>query len=161
MNTSTVNFQKFYVTKDGLVKVKREYEKLREFKRLKTMGEMPSLLHSEEANPEYLAFQEDLTLLETRIGELENVLNNAQLIRPPKSEERQTAQLGAIVTLDFGGGIDEFMLVGTIEADPAQKKISNESPLGKALIGARVGQTVMPNTAFVNQKCTVLKIRYE
>ncbi|MBI1971531.1 MAG: hypothetical protein HYS52_01630, partial [Candidatus Wildermuthbacteria bacterium] len=57
---------KFYLTKQGLENVKKEYAKLLEFKRSKTKGEVPSIWHSEEVNPEYLSFQEDMTLLETR-----------------------------------------------------------------------------------------------
>ena len=64
---------KFYVTKGGIEKVQAEYEKLRDFKRQKTMGETPNLLHSEEANPEYLSFQEDMSLLDARLAEYENI----------------------------------------------------------------------------------------
>jgi len=63
---TTMILNKFYVTKQGLEKVKNEHERLKEFKHQKTMGEMPSILHSEEANPEYLAFQEDMSLLDAR-----------------------------------------------------------------------------------------------
>jgi len=160
MSTTIVNFQKFYVTKEGLVKVQKEWERLREFKHRKTMGETPSLLHSEEANPEYLSFQEDMTLLEARLVEYENILSNIELIRPPGKEGRDMVHLGAMVTLDMEGTIEEFMIVGTIEADPMQKKISNESPIGKALLGARVGDTVVPNTSMVSHRCKVLKISY-
>jgi transcription elongation factor GreA len=151
----------FYLTKPGLKKIKTEYEKLLSFKHQKTTGETPILLHSEEVNPEYLAFQEDMTLLETRIAEHENILNNVEIIKPPAKEERGSIRLGATITLEIDGSIDEFMLVGTIEADPAQKRISNESPLGKVLVGARVGSTVKLDTAMVNRDCKVLKIRYE
>lgn len=152
---------KFYVTKQGLEKVKSEHEKLRDFKRQKTMGEMPNLLHSEEANPEYLSFQEDMSLLDAKIVEYENILNNVELIVLPKKEWRDRVCVGAIVTLELNGVLDEFMLVGTIEADPAQKKISNESPIGKALLGAKIGSMVKLTTAIINHTCKVLNIRYE
>lgn len=152
---------KFYLTKEGLENVKKEYEKLRDFKHQKTMGEMPSLLHSEEANPEYLAFQEDMSLLDAKITELENILNNAELIVPPAKEERGVICVGAVVALELDGVMDQFMIVGTIEADPAQKKISHECPLGKALLGAKVGSTVKLDTAVVSHTCKVLKIHYE
>ena len=151
---------KFYLTKEGLKKVQEEHGKLLEFKRAKMLGEVPSLLHSEEVNPEYLAFQEDMSLLEARIAEHENILNNVALIKIPGKEKRDVVALGAVVTLEIGGVIDEFMIVGTMEADPAQKKISNESPIGKAILGSKVGFTVSPNSAIVSHTCKILKIRY-
>jgi len=151
---------KFYLTKEGLKKVQEDRGKLLEFRRAKTMGEVPSILHSEEANPEYLAFQEDMSLLEARIAEYENILKNVVQIKTPSKNKRDVIELGAIVTLEMDGTIDEFMIVGTMEADPAQKKISNESPIGKAILGAKVGSTVSPNTAVVSHTCKILKIRY-
>jgi transcription elongation factor GreA len=151
---------KFYLTKEGLKKVQEDHGKLLEFRRAKTMGEVPSILHSEEANPEYLAFQEDMSVLEARIAEYENILNNVALIKIPGKDKRDVVALGAVVTLEMDGTMDEFMIVGTMEADPAQKKISNESPIGKAILGSKVGSTVTPNTAVVSHTCKILKIRY-
>lgn len=151
---------KFYVTKQGLERVKAEYEKLRDFKHQKTMGETPNLLHSEEPNPEYLAFQEDMSLLDARIAEYENILQNAELIQLPKGDERKKVWLGARVTVDLGGEVDEFTIVGTLEANPVQKKISNESPLGAGLLGALVGDVVKVKTELVNHDCRILKIVY-
>lgn len=152
---------KFYVTKEGLEKIQKEHKKLLEFRQLKVKGEMPSLLHSEEINPEYLLFQEDMSLLEARIVEFENVLNNIEIIKPPEKEKHHIVYLGARVTVDLGGEIDEFTIVGTLEADPVRKRISNESPIGKALMGARVGDTVVPQASIVRKECKVLKIYYQ
>ncbi|MEK7542280.1 MAG: GreA/GreB family elongation factor [Patescibacteria group bacterium] len=158
--TTTLN--KFYVTKEGLKKVKAEYERLRDFKRQKTMGETPNLLHSEEPNPEYLAFQEDMSLLDSRIAEHENILQNAELIqKPPRGKEQHRVGLGATVTVDLGGEVDEFTIVGTLEAEPVQKKISNECPLGSGLLGAEVGDIVKVKTELVNHDCKILKIVYQ
>jgi len=151
---------KVYLTKDGLKKTKEEHGKLLEFRRAKTMGEVPSILHSEEANPEYLAFPEDISLLESKIAEYENILKNVALIKVPSKDKRDVIALGAIVTLEMNGTMDEFMIVGTMEADPAQKKISNESPIGKAILGSKVGSTVSPSTTVVTHTCKILKIRY-
>jgi len=151
---------RFYVTREGLKKVNAEYEKLREFKRQKTMGETPNLLHSEDPNPEYLSFQEDMSLLDARIAEYENIVQNAELIGAPKGKERYKVWLGAKVVVDLGGEIDEFTIVGTLEADPVKKKISNESPLGAGLLGAAVGDMVKVKTELVNHDCKILKIVY-
>ena len=157
--TMTTTLNKFYVTEEGLEKIRAEYEKLRSFKRQKTMGETPNLLHSEEANPEYLAFQEDMGLLDARIAEYENILQNAELISMPKGKERQRVWLGARVTVEVDGQSDEFEIVGTLEANPSVGRISNESPVGSALLGRKIGDAVeisSPTTTMYR----IRKIRY-
>ena len=150
----------YYLTKEGLEKVKKEHQKLLDFKKAKTKDEVPNIWHSEDVNPEYLSFQEDMSLLETKIVEYENILRNVELIKPPKKSEQNTINLGAVVSLEIEGEIDEFQIVGTLEADPSQRKISNESPLGQGLLGAKVGDAVKIETSIVNHNCKILKIRY-
>ena len=101
---------KFYLTKEGLERVEREYQKLIEFKKRKTRGEAPSIWHSEDVNPEYLAFQEDMSLLDARIAEHEHILKNVELIKLPRKEEQRTIQLGATVKLELDDEIDEFTI---------------------------------------------------
>ena len=150
----------YYLTKEGLEKVKKEYQKLLDFKKAKTKDEVPNIWHSEDVNPEYLSFQEDMSLLETKIAEHENILRSVELIKPPKKSEQNTINLGAVVSLEIEGEIDEFQIVGTLEADPSQRKISNESPLGQGLLGAKVGESVVVKASVVNHTCKILKIRY-
>ncbi|MFH1462698.1 MAG: GreA/GreB family elongation factor [bacterium] len=152
---------KFYLTKQGLERIKKEYRDLKELKLAKTKGESPKVLHSEDLNPEYLAFQEDLNFLETRLLEIDNVLKNVELIKLPPKEKQGAVGLGATVTVEIDGEIDEFKIVGTLEADPSNKKISNESPIGQALLGRRVNETVMPKTPIVNHACKITKIKYD
>ena len=150
----------YYLTKEGLEKVKKEHQKLMDFKKAKTKGEVPSIWHSEDVNPEYLSFQEDMSLLEARITEYENILRNVELIKPPAKKEQKKVALGATVKLALDGEIDEFQIVGTLEADPAERKISNESPLGQGLLGTKVGESVVVKASVVNHTCKILKIRY-
>ncbi len=152
--------KKFYLTKQGLEKIKREYQNLKELKLAKTKGESPKVLHSEDLNPEYLAFQEDVSFLEVRIVELENTFKNVELIKAPKKGKQDVIGLGATVLIGIDGEIDEFTIVGTLEADPASNKISNESPIGQALLGKRVGEAVVIKTPIVNHSCKVIKIKY-
>ena len=155
--TATLN--KFYVTKEGLEKIQAEYEKLRDFKHQKTMDGTPNLLHSEEANPEYLAFQEDMSLLDARLAEYENILQNAELIVRPLRSKQNVVDLGARVTVEVAGQSDEFEIVGTLEANPSVGRISNESPGGRALLGRKVGDAIeisSPTTTVYRIK----KIRY-
>lgn len=150
----------FYLTKEGLERFKKEYEDLKKFKLSKTRGEIPRIWHSEDLNPEYLSFQEDLSFLETRMAELKNILKNAKLITLPKNEKRKIVNLGAWVTVEVDGQTDEFQIVGTLEANPNIGKISNESPVGRALLGHKVGDEVVirsPNQIVYKIK----KIKYQ
>ena len=134
---------KFYLTKQGLKKLKKEFEALKELWKRKTSKEVPEILHSEDLNPEYLVFLEDLNLLEARLRELDMTLKNAKLIKLPPKEKQNTVQLGATVTVeDENGKVNEFTVVGSVEADPVNGKISAESPVGKALLGKKVGDKV-------------------
>jgi transcription elongation factor GreA len=152
----------FYLTKEGLEKTKRDYNSLLEFRKMKTTGEVPSIWHSEDVNPEYLSFQEDMSVLEARLTEYENILKNVELISlPPKGVERREVKLGATVTVDLGGEVDTFTIVGTLEADPLQKRISNESPIGNGLLGAKIDDVVKVKTTLVNHDCRILKIVYD
>ncbi|UZE93422.1 MAG: GreA/GreB family elongation factor [Candidatus Nealsonbacteria bacterium] len=152
---------KFYLTKKGLEKIKKEYQDLKRIKTAKTKGESPKVLHSEDLNPEYLSFREDLSFLETRIAELDYILKNVELIRLPQKRKRNIVSLGATVTLEEAGGrINEFMIVGTLEANPSEGKISSESPIGKTLLGHKIGDeivTVSPIKVVYNIK----KIKYK
>jgi transcription elongation factor GreA len=151
--------KKFYLTKEGLEKIKKEYSYLKEIKLAKTKGESPKILHSEDLNPEYLAFQEDISFLEARIAELENIQKNSELIKLPKKEKQNIVDLGATVLVDVDGQKDEFTLVGSLEANPSIGKISNESPVGRALIGRGVGDEVVVSSP-VKTIYKIKKIKY-
>jgi len=152
--------EKFYLTKEGLERLKKEYQELKKLRESKTRGEIPKILHSEDLNPEYFSLQEDLSFLEFRIAELETILKNTQLIKAPPKEKQSIVGLGAIVTLEESDGqINEFMIVGTLEANPNEGKISLESPVGKALLGKRVGDEVLI-TSPIRVVYKVKKIKY-
>ncbi len=151
---------KFYLTKEGLEKVQKEYARLLEFRKLKTKGDVPSIWESEDVNPEYLSFQEDMSLLETRLAEYGNILKNVELISPPrKKEEREIVSLGAKVLVEVQGEKDEFTLVGSLEANPSMGKISNESPVGKALLGHKAEDTVVVNST-MKTRYKIVEVRY-
>ena len=152
--------KKFYLTKEGLKKLKKEYETLKALKLKKIEGESPKIFHSEDINPEYLAFREDIGFLESRIAELEYILKNYEIIKAPPKEKQNVVNLGATVTLeDESGQINEFTLVGTLEANPFEGKISNESPVGKALLGKKVGDEVVI-TSPIRVVYKIKKIKY-
>jgi transcription elongation factor GreA len=152
--------KKFYLTKEGLERIKKEYRDLKELKLAKTKGESPKILHSEDLNPEYLAFQEDVSFLEARIIELENILKNIELIKPPRKEKQNIVDLGATILVEVDGQNDEFTLVGSLEANPSIGKISNESPVGKALLGRKVGDEVVVSSP-IKTTYKIKKIKYK
>ncbi len=136
--------QIFYITKEKLEQLKKEYNELSVFERGKIMGqEAPKMLESEDLNAEFVSFQEDIDSLRSRIDELKNILDNYELIKKPSKEKQVFVNLGAKVKLESHGKKDEFMIVGTLDADPNVRKVSNESPIGKALLGRKVGDEII------------------
>lgn len=89
-------------------------------------------------NEEYSSARNEQKIAESRILEIQEILKNAKVIRGGK---RDKADLGASVSLDMGGKNVEYTLVGPTEANPLEGKISNESPIGKALLGHKAGET--------------------
>jgi len=152
--------EKFYLTEEGLEKIKKEFEDLKNLKLSKTKGEIPKIWHSEELNSEYLSFQEDLSFLESRIIELEHILKNAQLIKLPPKEKRNIIQLGAKVLVEVDGQKDELEIVGTLEANPTAGKISNESPVGRVLLGHKAGDVVLVSSP-IKTTYKIKKIKYQ
>lgn len=91
-------------------------------------------------NSEYQSARADQERNESRISELNNILQSVEIIEKPKNGSK--VQLGSKVTLKGAKSNKEFQVVGTVEADPLEGKISDESPIGKALLGKKVGDTV-------------------
>lgn len=134
----------FYITKGKLQELKKEYEELLNFEHKKAIGqEVPKVLESEDLNPEFVSFQEDVGFLRSRIDELRNIIEHHELIKAPSKGNQGVVGLGAKVKIGVDGQKDEFILVGTLEADPALGKISNESPVGQALLGHKIGDEVV------------------
>lgn len=107
-------------------------------------------------NAEYQTAREEQDRLETRISELEHVLRNHQVIRKPKTDGQ--VRLGSKVILKDGGKPLHYQIVGTIEADPAQGKVSDESPIGKALLGKKVGDKAAIVTPAGNHTYKIIEI---
>lgn len=89
-------------------------------------------------NAEYDAAREEQGLVESRIAEIEDILMNAELI---KGGSKTKVGLGSTVELKTGKKTVSYTVVGPVEANPLESKISNESPIGKALFGKKVGDT--------------------
>ena len=155
-----VEEKKFYLTKEGLERLKKEYEELKALRLEKIKEKRPEILHSEDSNPEYFTFQEDLNLLDARIAEVKTVLEHSELIKPPPKEKQNIVSLGAVVTLEEKDGkINEFLIVGSLEANPNEGKISNLSPVGKAIFGKKIGEEVLI-TSPIKIVYKIKKVRY-
>ncbi len=90
-------------------------------------------------NAEYDAAREEQGLVETRVAEIEDILQNASLIKATKSS---SVGLGSKVELKMADKTVIYSIVGPVEADPLEGKISDESPIGEALFGKKVGDSV-------------------
>ncbi|HZP55343.1 MAG TPA: transcription elongation factor GreA [Candidatus Saccharimonadales bacterium] len=132
----------FRLTQEGVDELEKERTALVDQRaevadRIKQARELGDL----SENAEYQSAREEQDRLETRISEVEHILQNLEIIMKPKSHSSVT--LGSKVKLKAGAKTQEFHLVGTIEADPLAGKISDESPLGKQLIGKKVGDKIL------------------
>lgn len=135
--------EKVYLTNRGLEKFKKEFEELLETRKLR------------EGDPDEMIF------INQRLEELGSILKTYELIKTPPKNKQTRVQLGATVSVEIDGEIDEFKIVGTLEADPSDKRISNQSPIGQALIGKKAGELVVIKTSIVNHSCKIIKIKYE
>lgn len=95
-------------------------------------------------NAEYDAARDEQAQVESRIAEIEEILQNSTLIQGTNGDG--VIVLGSIVTLESERGEVQYTLVSSVEADPAEKKISDESPIGQALVGKKKGDEVQIST---------------
>lgn len=105
-------------------------------------------------NAEYDSAREEQGLVETRIAEIEDILMNAEIIKAKKSDK---VHVGSTVELKNGKTVT-YTIVGPVEADPINGKISNESPLGEALMDKAVGEKATISTPKGNTTYTVVSI---
>jgi transcription elongation factor GreA len=137
--------KKVFVTKEGLTELKHELEELSSVKRPQVLDRVSQARSMGDLaeNSEYTAAREELSLIDGRIEELAEIIKHADLIEEKhRGAGRSIVQLGSNITLSINGKKELFTLVGEWEADPKAKKISHESPLGKALIGKTLGEKV-------------------
>jgi transcription elongation factor GreA len=129
------------VTKEGLKHLKDEFDQLMNVKRPDAVDRLAAArAHGDlTENSEYTSAKQDLAFIDGRISELDQVLHDAKVV---VSHSKKAVDVGCKVTLHLGRKKEEFTIVGEWEADPLQKKISHSSPLGKALLGRKVGESV-------------------
>lgn len=134
--------KEYLLTKEGVEELKQEHAGLVGQRgeladRIKTAREFGDL----SENAEYSSARQEQERAEGRIAEIENILQNVKVITKPKGDSK--VQIGSKVKLKNGGSTTkEFQVVGTVEADPLNGKISDESPIGQALLGKKEGDEV-------------------
>jgi len=146
--------KKFNLTQTGIDELTNELEQLIAERgpvaeKIKTAREFGDLAE----NAEYQTARQEQEKLETRISEVEHILQNVAVIKKPKGDSK--VQLGSTVQLKDGSKARELQVVGTVEADPLNGKISDESPIGQALLGKKLGDEVEIKTP---AETTVYKI---
>ena len=146
------------MTQSGLEKAQVELEALvlrrkeiiEKIKAAKEQGDL-------KENGEYHEAKNDMAFNESKILELEDLIRNAEVVESPTNS--QFVSLGSQIKVRNGAGEREFLIVGPSEANPAERKISDESPLGQAFIHHSVGEEVEVETPAGVQKYTILEIK--
>lgn len=133
--------KQFHLTAEGIAELKGELAELVAQRgpiaeRIKLAREFGDL----SENAEYTSALQEQDKVESRISEVEHILMNVVVIQKPKNDSK--VQLGSTVILTNNGTTKEFQVVGTVEADPVNGKISDESPIGQALLGRKEGELV-------------------
>lgn len=151
---------KIYLTNEGFLEIEEELNYLKEVKRpevIKALKDARALGDLSE-NADYDAARNEQAQVEGRIKELEILLEKAELI-----EKRDTDKVGLGATVkikydDDDDDVEEYRIVGSKEADPSNNKISNESPLAKGIMGAKVGDKCTVESPNGNYQVEVLEI---
>lgn len=139
----------YKLTEVGFQQLQEELEELKGEKRKKNLEALKEARAQGDLseNADYDAARDEQARIEGRIKEIENILKHAEIIK--ENNRSRIVGIGKTVVvrfLDKKLGDQEYTIVGNLEANPFDKKISNESPLGKALIGMKKGKTLSYKT---------------
>ncbi|PIP87984.1 transcription elongation factor GreA [Candidatus Beckwithbacteria bacterium CG22_combo_CG10-13_8_21_14_all_01_47_9] len=151
--------QDFYVTSEGLKELKEELKVLVDVKRPELIDRVATArAHGDlSENSEYAAATQDLAFAEGRMEELEELIAKAQIIKSGKNANH-IVKLGSKVVLKTNGKSQTFELVGEWEANPLEQKISHTSPLGRALLGKKMGEQVEIDAPAGRVKYHIVKV---
>ncbi len=150
-----------FLTKEGFEKHQDELDYLRTIKRQEVADRLHEAMEGGELieNAEYEAAKNEQAFVEGRIQELEILLATARVIEDNKKKRADTIQVGSTVTVQEEGFDEEtYTIVGAAEANPREGKISNESPMGRAILGHRPGDEVQVETPDGSYTVRIVKI---
>lgn len=149
-----------YITKDGLNELKDELENLTTVVRPEVVNAIKEAraLGDLSENAEYHAAREKQGQVESRIRELEYLIENAIIIKEGSSNK---VSIGSIVEIKYidDGETEEYKIVGSTEADPFNNKISNESPIAKVILGKKVNDIVSVESPNGNYDIQIISIK--
>jgi len=154
-----VNTKTTYISKDGLDRLRAELDEMLAVRR----PEIAQRIHDAKEhgdlseNAEYEDAKNEQAFVEGRIQALESMIKNATLIDEHTSTDH--VQVGSKVTVAIDGESETFTIVGSAEAKPADGRISNESPVGRALLGRRKGEKVVVRVPAGDFSYTITEIR--
>ncbi len=143
-----MNKREILITQEGLLKLKSEYQDLKSVRRPEVISriKLAKELGDLSENAEYSSAKEEQSFIEGRIQELEEIIKYAKVVESEGKTGHKTVDIGASVNVEVEGEADSFELVGPAESDPANGKISVDSPVGRALIGHKEKDKVAVKT---------------
>ncbi|HLT21418.1 MAG TPA: transcription elongation factor GreA [Thermomicrobiales bacterium] len=149
--------EKIPITEEGLERLKAELEHLTTIRRPAIIKAIAAAREEGDLreNAGYDAARHDQAMNERRIMEIEDRIRRAVVI---DQSGATSVQVGTMVTIDIDGEEETYTIVGAVEARPAEGRISNESPIGKALLGRKVGDVVDIRTPTTVLKAKVVSI---
>lgn len=150
--------KEYQLTSEKLEELKKELENL-QTKGRKDISDKLNWMRLQPPDEEDSGFSEildDKSYLEKRIAELKRIISNAEVVE--KEPESNVVIVGSSVKVAFEGFEEIYHIVDSLEADPINKKISEISPVGEALLGAAVGDTVVVDTGIIKKKFRILAV---
>jgi len=150
-----------YISKERLEELRAQLEDLKKTRRKEIAQRIENAISLGDLseNAEYHEAREEQAFNEGKIQELEDIIRNAVIIKENgHNKVKSVAEVGDKVDVQKNGENTTFSIVGSTEADPAKQKISNESPLGKALLGRSVGEEVQVTTPAGQATYKILRI---
>jgi transcription elongation factor GreA len=155
--------KEIFLTPEGLKKLEEELDHLKTVKRQEIAEKIQEAKESRSAviSPEYEEAKNEQGFVEGRILELESMIKNAKIIHHEEVKKKGASiELGSKVVVKFAeGGKENYVIVGSAEASPGDGKISNESPMGKALMNRKVGDEVEFDAPAGKLKLKIVEIK--
>ncbi len=155
-----------YLTKNGYIKLQRELDELRSVKRKEVAERLREAMEGGDLieNAEYESAKNEQSFVEGRISELKMILANAHIIDyKEENGDNKLVQVGSTVYIREEGQkrSDKYVIVGAAEADPRNGMISNESPIGKAVLGHKAGDEIEIETPDGKIKFRITTVKYQ
>ena len=149
-----------YVTPKGKVELEQELEHLQNVERPRIIDRLHEVKSGGDwmENTEQMMFEDELAFVDRRIAELEDMLADAEIIKP--DQDNTIVNIGdTVVIQDDDGEMETYRIVGVAEADPSQGLISNESPMGRALLKQPVGREVVVEAPAGQMKFRIIAVK--